>query len=130
MARILVVDDAAFIRRWCRTTLEGGGHEVFEAIDGKEAVSLYQHLRPDLVLLDLLMPVLDGLGALRQIRAADPQARVVVLTTDGRMEAVYDARIAGAMDFLLKPCSTEVFLERVNRALPPPPEQPEGGPAT
>ena len=127
MARILVVDDAAFIRNWCKATLSGQGHEVVEATNGKQAVSLYQQVRPDLVLLDLLMPIMDGLAALRQIRTDDPLARVVVLTTDGRREAVYEARQAGAMDFLLKPCASDVFLERVNRALPPPlPQEPEG----
>jgi two-component system chemotaxis response regulator CheY len=129
MARILVVDDATFIRNWCKATLLTQGHEVFEATNGKQAVSVYRHIRPDLVLLDLLMPVMDGLAALRQIRADDPQARVVVLTTDGRREAVYEARAAGAIDFLLKPCSSEAFLERVNRALPPPPEPTQDGAA-
>jgi two-component system, chemotaxis family, chemotaxis protein CheY len=117
VARILVVDDAGFIRNWCRSALVEQGHEVFEAINGKEAVSVYRQVRPELVLLDLLMPVMDGVTALRQIRAGDPTAKVVVLTTDGRMEAVYEARYAGAIDFVLKPCATEVFLERVSRAL-------------
>ena len=119
MARILVVDDAAFIRNWCKSILVGHGHEVFEATNGKQAVSPYQQLKPDRVMLDLLMPIMDGITALRRIRTDDPQARVVVLTTDGRRESVYEARQAGAMDFLLKPCSSEVFVERVNRALPP-----------
>lgn len=117
MARILVVDDASFIRNWCRAVLLEQGHEVFEATNGKEAVGVYRQARPDLVLLDLLMPIMDGVTALRQIRADDPTAKVVVLTTDGRMEAVYEARYAGALDFLLKPCATDVFIERVNRAL-------------
>src|SRR5690348_4342447 len=118
MARILVVDDAAFIRNWCKATLLSQGHEVFEATNGKQAITMYAQVKPDLVLLDLLMPIMDGLAALRQIRTDDPLARVVVLTTDGRREAVYEARLAGAMDFLLKPCASETFLERVNRALP------------
>ena len=120
MARILVVDDATFIRNWCKANLLTQGHEVLEATNGKQAVSMFQQYKPDLVLLDLLMPIMDGLAALRQIRTDDPQARVVVLTTDGRRESVYEARLAGAMDFLLKPCSSDVFLERVNRALPSP----------
>ena len=90
---------------------------MFRATNGKEAVSVYRQIKPDLVLLDLLMPIMDGVTALRQIRAIDPQARVIVLTTEGRFEAVYDARSAGASDFLLKPCTTSAFLERVNRAL-------------
>ena len=117
MGRILVVDDAQFVRRWCRTVLTEQAHEVFEAMNGEQAVLAYDELRPDLVLLDLVMPGVDGLAALRRIREADPHARVVVLTTEGHLHVVNEARRAGAADFLLNPCAKEVLLDRVARAL-------------
>ena len=117
MARILIADDAPFIRAWCRAVLTRQGHEVLEANDGAAAETTYLEQRPDLVLLDVLMPVVDGLAALQRIKAADPAARVLVLTTEARLDVVDQARELGALDFVLKPCAAETFVERVNRAL-------------
>src|SRR5437867_7281582 len=102
----MVVDDAGFIRRWCVHALEAAGHQVVEAENGKEGVRLYEQIRPDAVLLDVSMPVMDGLAALLRIRTLDPQARVAMLTSEGQMETVVEARRLGARDFVVKPCDS------------------------
>jgi two-component system chemotaxis response regulator CheY len=81
MKRLLVVDDALFMRKMiCGVATEAGWQVVGEAGDGSAADSLYRELRPDLVTMDLVMPVMGGLEALRQIRALDPDAKVIVVT--------------------------------------------------
>src|SRR5262249_14973366 len=96
-------DDADVVRRLCRDVLVGHGYEVLEAVNGLEAVRAYLQYRPDAVLLDIEMPVLDGLSALSQIIGADPNARVAMLTVPGEIEAVKEARRRGARDFVVKP---------------------------
>lgn len=117
MAKILIVDDAGFIRRWCTHALEGQGHEVVEATNGREGVRTFEQFRPDAVLLDVSMPVMDGLTALQQIRALDPNARVAMLTSEGNMETVVEARRLGARDFVVKPCDSARLLAAVDRIL-------------
>ena len=80
MTKILVADDAAFVRLWCTRLLTRHGFEVLEAADGLDAVAKYRDHRPDAVLLDVAMPELDGLGVLKEIKAMDPGARVAMLT--------------------------------------------------
>lgn len=102
--RVLVVDDQALVRAGFRMILEAE-HDVEvvgEAADGVEAVAAVRRLRPDIVLMDVRMPNLDGIAAARQILAGDAAARVVMLTTFDMDEYVYDALRAGASGFLLK----------------------------
>jgi two-component system, chemotaxis family, chemotaxis protein CheY len=104
MKRLLVVDDALFMRKMiCGVAAEAGWEVVGEATNGAEAISLYQQHRPDLVTMDLVMPVMGGLEALRQIRALDPQARVVVVTALDQKQALMDSIRDGAIDFIVKP---------------------------
>ncbi len=104
MKRLLVVDDALFMRKLiCGVAAEAGWEVVGEAGNGAEAVSLYQEHRPDLVTMDLVMPVMGGLEALRQIRSLDPQARVVVVTALDQKQALMDSIEGGAVDFIVKP---------------------------
>jgi two-component system chemotaxis response regulator CheY len=117
LARILVVDDAGFIRRWCSHALTEQGHEVIEATNGKEGVRIFEQMKPDAVLLDVAMPVMDGLTALQQIRALDPGARVAMLTSEGHMEVVVEARRLGAKDFVVKPCDSARLLAAIDRML-------------
>jgi len=117
VARILVADDAAFVRMWCRTTLARQGHEVLEATDGAAAVRLFRDERPDVVLLDILMPGAGGLAALNEIRAIDGTARVVMLTTEGHEDVEQEARGAGARGFLVKPATAGRLAEAVAAAL-------------
>jgi DNA-binding NarL/FixJ family response regulator len=102
-ARVLIVDDHPLTREALATLLAGSGFEVVgQAADGEEAISLAGELRPDLVLLDLSMPGLDGLGALPRLRGAAPDCEVVVLTASGTEENLLAAIRAGAAGYLLK----------------------------
>lgn len=104
MIRVLVADDQALVRGGFRMILESQDdiEVVAEAEDGAQAVAQTRELRPDVVLMDVRMPVLDGIAATREIVAGDNAARVLVLTTFDRDEIVYDAMKAGASGFLLK----------------------------
>ena len=117
MAKILVVDDAGFIRRWCMNTLVEAGHQVVEATNGGEGVRVFKEQQPDVVLLDVTMPIMDGLTALGEIRKVDPEARVVMLTSEGQMSTVLQARRLGARDFIVKPCESARLIASIERAL-------------
>ncbi|BAS25940.1 response regulator [Limnochorda pilosa] len=116
--RVLVVDDTAFMRMTLRRALERFGHEVVgEAADGEEAVQLYNELRPDLVTMDITMPKMDGITAIRQIRSVEPKARIIVCSAMGQKPMVVEALEAGAQDFLVKPFDADRIrdaLERMN----------------
>jgi two-component system chemotaxis response regulator CheY len=111
MKRLLVVDDALFMRKMiCGVAAEAGWQVAGEAGDGQAAVSLYQELRPDLVTMDLVMPIMGGLEALRQIRALDPEAKVVVVTALDQKQALKESIRDGAIDFIVKPFERERVL--------------------
>ena len=104
MARVLVVDDAAFMRKMLSDALAKAGHEVVgEAANGQEGVNQFQSLRPDLTTLDITMPELDGLSALRQILSFDPSARVIMCSALGQESKVLESVKSGAKDFIVKP---------------------------
>lgn len=103
MAKVLVVDDSAFMRMRHVALLKELGHDVIEAGDGAQAVAVYQKERPDAVLMDITMPVMDGLQALRSILEFDPSARVAMVTAMGQQAVVMEAIKAGARDFVVKP---------------------------
>jgi two-component system chemotaxis response regulator CheY len=116
--RILVVDDAAFMRMMIKDILTKNGYEVVgEASDGAQAVEKYQELKPDLVTLDITMPEVDGIEALKRIRAVDPSARVIMCSAMGQQAMVIDAIQAGAKDFVVKPFQADRVLEAVRKAL-------------
>lgn len=117
MAKVLLVDDAAFMRMRCARLLQEEGHEVLEAANGREAVEVYQAHRPDAVLMDITMPEMDGLEALRAIRAIDPQARVAMLTAMGQQAIVIEAIKCGARDFVVKPFERERVLAAVAKLI-------------
>lgn len=118
MIRVLVVDDHKLVREGLRFLLqqEEGIQVVGECADGAEAGTAVRDLRPDVVLLDLLMPRVDGLAALPEIRAARPEARVVVLTSDQDDERVLEAIRAGASSYLLKTAGVEEVVRAVRAA--------------
>ena len=102
--RVLIVDDALIVRKRIREIAEEAGWQVAgEAEDGAEAVALYQQEKPDLVTLDIVMPNLDGVSALKQLRQADPQARVVMVSAVDQKEKLAECIHAGAIDFIVKP---------------------------
>ena len=117
MAKILVVDDAAFMRKVIRDTLTKNGYtDVHEAVDGKDAVEKYFELHPNLVLMDITMPNMDGLEALKAIRAKDSSANVVMCSAMGQ-EAMVMAVQAGIKDFIVKPFKDDRLMKTVNSIL-------------
>lgn len=118
MARILVVDDAVFMRMMLRDILVSHGHEVVaEAADGNQAVERYEECKPDLVTMDLTMPNLDGIQAIKKIRAIDPDARIIVCSAMGQQAMVIEAIQAGAKDFIVKPFQIDRVISAVDKAL-------------
>lgn len=104
MRRLLVVDDAMFMRKLIGDVARDAGWVVAgEAADGLQAVELYPQLRPDLVTMDLVMPNMTGLEALKAIRALDPEAKVVVISALDQKQALLDSIQHGALDFIVKP---------------------------
>lgn len=117
MAKILIVDDAEFLRVRISKMLTGDGYEVIEAENGARAVEVYERDRPDLVLLDVTMPEMDGLTALKHIRAIDPKARVVMLTALGQESVVLEAIKSGARDFIVKPFERDRVMNAIYKLL-------------
>lgn len=117
MRTILVVDDAAFMRMRCAKLLKDNGYDVIEASNGLEAVSSFREQRPDAVLLDITMPEMDGLAALKEIKKIDPAARVAMVTAMGQQSMVMDALKSGARDFVLKPFQPERVLDSLKKLL-------------
>jgi two-component system chemotaxis response regulator CheY len=117
MAKLLVVDDSSLSRRILRRILEEAGHKVAEAADGMMALEQYAVDKPDMVLLDVTMTEINGLEVLRQLRALDANARVVMATADVQSSTRTLAEGGGAIGFVLKPFSSETILHAVNAAL-------------
>ena len=118
MGRLLVVDDAMIMRKLIRDVAVEAGWEVAgEASDGAEAVALYEKLRPDLVTMDLVMPIMGGNEALRRIRAADPDARVVVVTALDQKQTLTESIRDGALDFIVKPFDRERIIGFLRKVL-------------
>lgn len=116
--RILITDDALFMRVTLKNILTQNGYEVVgEAQNGRESVELYQKLRPDLVTMDITMPELDGISALKEIKASDPNAKVIMCTAMGQKNMVVEAIQAGAKDFIVKPFQPERVIEAVQKLL-------------
>jgi two-component system chemotaxis response regulator CheY len=121
MGRLLVVDDAMIMRKLIRdVAIEAGWEIAGEAANGAEAVALYEKLRPDLVTMDLVMPIMGGNEALRRIRAVDANARVVVVTALDQKQTLTESIRDGALDFIVKPFDRERiigFLKKVRATL-------------
>lgn len=117
MAKILIVDDAAFMRMRLGSLLKQAGHQVVEAPNGAEAVSLYKTQNPDLVFMDITMPEMDGLEALKRLRAAHPEAKVIMCTALGQQSMVLEAIKGGAKDFIVKPFQPDRVLQAVQKWL-------------
>lgn len=125
--RIVIVDDAPFVREILRQVLTESGFEcVGEACDGKEAVEVVTRLQPELVIMDIIMPVQSGLEATRQILAQLPQTRIVACTTEGQKSIVVQAMQAGCRNIIFKPFKKKDILEALKAACqgPEPPAAP------
>ncbi|HHY74466.1 MAG TPA: response regulator [Bacillus bacterium] len=118
MATILVTDDAAFMRLMLKDILVKGGYEVVgEAENGKVAIGKYMELKPDLVTMDITMPEMDGITALREIRKIDSQAKVIMCSAMGQQAMVLESIQAGAKDFIVKPFQEPRVIEAVQKVL-------------
>lgn len=118
MARILIVDDAKFMRMTLSNILKKANHEVVgEGEDGNQAINLYRQLKPDLVTLDITMPSMGGLEALKEIKKEDPSAKVIMCSAMGQQRMVVGAIEAGAKDFIVKPFDDLRVTDAVNRVL-------------
>lgn len=115
---ILVVDDAAFMRMMIKEILTKNGFEVIgEANDGAEAIEKFRELKPDLITMDITMPEMDGIVALKEIKKEDPNAKIIMCSAMGQQAMVIDAIQAGAKDFIVKPFQAERVIEAITKAL-------------
>jgi len=118
LAKILVVDDAKFMRMTLTNILQKANHEVVgEGKNGVEAVELYRVLQPDLVTLDITMPIMNGLEAVRIIKKEYPEAKIIICSALGQQKMVVEAIESGAVDFIVKPFDETRVVDAVNRVL-------------
>ncbi|MFD0711282.1 response regulator [Paenibacillus sp. GCM10027626] len=116
--RILIVDDAAFMRMMIRDILTKNGYEVVgEAQDGAQAIEKYKELKPDLITMDITMPEMDGIVALKEIKKIDSNAKVIMCSAMGQQAMVIDAIQAGAKDFIVKPFQADRVIEAIKKTL-------------
>ena len=116
--RVLIVDDAAFMRMMIKDILSKNGYEVVgEAENGVKAVEKYKELTPDLTLMDITMPEMDGIQAVKNIKALDASAKIVMCSAMGQQAMVIESIQAGARDFIVKPFQAERVLEAVRKVI-------------
>ncbi len=117
-SRVLIVDDAAFMRMMIKDILEKNGFQVIgEANNGLKAVEIYQKEKPDVVTMDITMPDMDGIEAVKTIKAFDPAAKIIMCSAMGQQTMVMDAIRAGAKDFIVKPFQPDRVLEAIRKVL-------------
>ena len=115
---ILIVDDAAFMRMMIKDILTKNGYNVAgEAENGAKAMEKYNELKPDLVLMDITMPEVDGIQALKNIKASDPNAKIIMCSAMGQQAMVIEAIQSGAKDFIVKPFQADRVLEAVEKVI-------------
>ena len=115
---VLVVDDAIFMRKMLTDILEEGGYKVVgEAANGKEAQEQYTKVKPDIVTMDIIMPEVGGIEAVREIVKGDGNAKVLMVSAMGQQQLVVEAIQAGAKDFIVKPFESSRVLSAVERIL-------------
>lgn len=115
---VLICDDAAFMRMMIKNVLTKGGYNVVgEAENGAKAVEKYKELSPDLVLMDITMPEMDGIQALKEIKKIDGGAKVIMCSAMGQQAMVVESIQAGAKDFIVKPFQEDRVLEAVKKVI-------------
>ena len=118
MARIMIADDAMIMRRNIGLILEKAGHEIVaEASNGDEAYEGYGKYQPDLVTMDITMPVMDGLAAVKKIISSYPNAKIIVISAQGNKYSVMEAIMNGAASFIVKPIDSKKVIKVVNKVL-------------
>lgn len=119
MLTVMVVDDSLIIRKTLSTALENLGHEVVaKAKSGKEAISLYEECKPDLVTMDITMPVMNGIEALKAIKKINKNAKVIMVTSHGEQKLVVEAISNGARGYILKPIETDKLIAVIEKLFP------------
>jgi len=115
---ILIVDDAAFMRMMIRDVLIKNGYQVLgEAENGQKAIEKYKELNPDLVIMDITMPEVDGIQAVKEIKKIDPNAKIVMCSAMGQQAMVIESIQAGARDFIVKPFQADRVIEAVKKVI-------------
>lgn len=115
---ILVVDDAAFMRMMIKDVLTKNGYVVLgEAENGQKAIEKYKELTPDLVIMDITMPEVDGIQAVKEIKKFDPSAKIVMCSAMGQQAMVIESIQAGARDFIVKPFQADRVIEAVKKVI-------------
>ena len=115
MANVLIVDDSRTSRKLLRKLLEDSNHTVVgEAVDGQDGVIKYRELKPDIVTMDITMPVMDGIEALKLIKQENPSAKVVMVTAAGQQSKMIESIKLGAVDFLTKPFDASAIINLIN----------------
>jgi two-component system, chemotaxis family, chemotaxis protein CheY len=118
VARVLITDDAAFMRLQLKDMVTKAGHEVVgEAENGLVAIDKYKELQPDLVTMDITMPEMDGISAVKEIKKIDPGAKIIMCSAMGQQQMVVEAIQAGAKDFVVKPFSDDRIKETLGKLL-------------
>ncbi len=118
LPRVLIVDDTAFMRKLLRNILFSGGFDIVgEAENGKQAVEMYKQLKPDLVMLDIVMPEMNGIEALKAIKQIDPNAKVIMCTAVGQEKIVKAAIKLGARGYIVKPFQAQKVIEEAKKVL-------------
>jgi two-component system chemotaxis response regulator CheY len=118
MGRLLLIDDSEFARDLLKLILEGEGHVVVgEAADGIEGVEKFKILRPDLVILDMILPGMNGLKVLQAIRAVDEDAKVLILSADGQEDSVRKTAKEGVDGYIIKPYKKQVLIKEVSNLI-------------
>lgn len=116
--RVLIVDDAAFMRMMVKDILSKNGYDVVgEAANGLQAIEKYQELRPDITTMDITMPEMDGISAVKEIKKLDPNAKVIMCSAMGQQAMVIEAIQSGARDFIVKPFQPDRVLEAIRKAV-------------
>lgn len=118
MPKVMIVDDAAFMRTLLKNILFPKGYEIAaEAENGAIAVEKYRQIKPDLVTMDIVMPTMNGIDALKQIRSFDPNAKIIMCTAVGQENMVRTAIMGGAKGYIVKPFQAPKVLEEVQKVL-------------
>ncbi|MDI9477287.1 MAG: response regulator [Bacillota bacterium] len=115
LKRVLIVDDAAFMRLNLKNILKENYEIAGEAENGQQAVEMYQELKPDFVTMDITMPIMDGLEAIKAIKDFDPEANIIVCSAMGQQKMIIKAIEAGAKDFIVKPFKEQRVLEAIEK---------------
>lgn len=116
--KILIVDDAAFMRMMIKDILTKNGYEVVgEAENGAKAIEKFKELSPDLVIMDITMPELDGIAAVKEIKKIDGDSKIIMCSAMGQQAMVIESIQAGARDFIVKPFQAERIVEAVKKVL-------------